>query len=146
MSLQDRGELLPVVYNWPADDVDIICVTDGSRILGLGDLGVQGMGISIGKLVLYVAAAGVAVPRISESFLSAVLLIGINMFFYATGINPMKTLPICIDVGTNNKELRDSDLYLGLQQDRCGDMEYFELLDEFMDAVYSRWPNVLVQV
>lgn len=118
VSLKDKDEILPIMYNWPIDDVDIIVVTDGSRILGLGDLGVQGMAISIGKLVLYVAAAG---------------------------INPIKTLPICIDVGTNNKELRESDLYLGLPQERCKDEEYYELMHEFMNAVYSRWPNVLVQ-
>ena len=72
-SLDDRSECLPMVYNWPSNEVDIIVVTDGSRILGLGDLGVQGMGISIGKLVLYVAGAG---------------------------INPRRTLPVCIDVGS----------------------------------------------
>ena len=72
-SLADRNECLPMVYNWPGEKVDIVVVTDGSRILGLGDLGVQGMAISIGKLVLYVAAGG---------------------------INPMRTLPVCIDVGS----------------------------------------------
>jgi malate dehydrogenase (decarboxylating) len=86
-SIDDRGECLPMVYNWPSDKVDIIVVTDGSRILGvfpsyifsdtcligLGDLGVQGMAISVGKLVLYTAAGG---------------------------INPTKTLPICIDAGS----------------------------------------------
>ena len=117
-SLLEKGEGLPVIYNWPSESVDIICVTDGSRILGLGDLGVQGMGISIGKLVLYVAAAG---------------------------LDPTKTLPVCIDVGTNNKDLLNTDNYLGLHQPRCDDDEYFELMDEFMDAVYSRWPNALVQ-
>jgi malic enzyme len=117
-SLKDRGEFLPMTYNWPVDDVQIIVVTDGSRILGLGDLGVQGMGISIGKLDLYVAGAG---------------------------LDPMKTLPVCIDVGTNNRELAQSPLYLGIQESRCNDEEYFALMDEFMDAIYTRWPNVLVQ-
>lgn len=117
-SITERGEYLPMVYNWPSHNVDIIVVTDGSRILGLGDLGVQGMGISIGKLVLYVAGAG---------------------------IYPMKTLPVCIDVGTNNKDLIASPLYLGRQQLRANDKEYFEVFDEFMKAVYERWPNVLVQ-
>tara|TARA_A100001015_G_C15013132_1_gene724165 strand:+ start:727 stop:1296 length:570 start_codon:yes stop_codon:yes gene_type:complete len=116
-SLLEKNEGLPVIYNWPSDNVDIICVTDGSRILGLGDLGVQGMGISIGKLVLYVAAAGV---------------------------DPTKTLPVCIDVGTDNEKLINNDMYLGLHHKRCSDEEYFALFDEFMDAVYSRWPNVLV--
>eukprot|EP01041_Mallomonas_annulata_P003236 gene3236-6404_t len=117
-SLNDHGECLPMVYNWPSNNVDIIVVTDGSRILGLGDLGVQGMGISNGKLVLYVAGAG---------------------------IFPKRTLPVVIDVGTNNEALLESKLYLGLPQKRCKDAEYFELMDDFMTSVYERWPNVLVQ-
>lgn len=117
-SLADRHECLPMVYNWPSDDVDVIVVTDGSRVIGMGDLGVQGMAISIGKLVLYVAAGG---------------------------INPMRTLPVCIDVGTNNKELLSSPQYLGTPTPRCGDREYFELFDEFMTAVNTRWPNAMVQ-
>ena len=72
-SIENKGECLPMLYNWDSNKVDIIVVTDGSRVLGLGDLGVQGMGISIGKLVLYVAGAG---------------------------INPRRTLPIVIDVGS----------------------------------------------
>ncbi|GMP42507.1 hypothetical protein CsSME_00012226 [Camellia sinensis var. sinensis] len=77
-SAADRGEMMSMVYNWPADQVDVIVVTDGSRILGLGDLGVQGIGIAIGKLDLYVAAAG---------------------------MNPQRVLPVMIDVGTNNDKL-----------------------------------------
>mmetsp|Transcript_3328 Transcript_3328/g.5209 ORF Transcript_3328/g.5209 Transcript_3328/m.5209 type:complete len:604 (-) Transcript_3328:144-1955(-) len=117
-SLDDRKECLPIVYNWPSDHVDIIVVTDGSRILGLGDLGVQGMAISVGKLVLYVAAGG---------------------------INPVRTLPVCIDAGTNNISLLNSPLYVGTPTTRGNDKDYFELLDEFMESVYYRWPNVLVQ-
>ncbi|KAH7306697.1 hypothetical protein KP509_22G025900 [Ceratopteris richardii] len=117
-SAADRGEMLPMVYNWPADEVDMIVVTDGSRILGLGDLGVQGIGIPIGKLDLYVAAAG---------------------------INPQRVMPVMIDVGTNNKELRENPLYLGLQQPRLEGEEYLSVIDEFMEAVYTRWPNVIVQ-
>eukprot|EP00607_Mallomonas_marina_P002851 CAMPEP_0182428456 /NCGR_PEP_ID=MMETSP1167-20130531/23041_1 /TAXON_ID=2988 /ORGANISM="Mallomonas Sp, Strain CCMP3275" /LENGTH=476 /DNA_ID=CAMNT_0024611391 /DNA_START=368 /DNA_END=1798 /DNA_ORIENTATION=+ len=117
-SIDHKDECLPMVYNWPANEVDIIVVTDGSRILGLGDLGVQGIGISIGKLVLYVAGAG---------------------------INPRRALPIVIDVGTNNESLLNSDLYLGLSQPRCDDTQYYELMDEFMTAVHVRWPNVLIQ-
>ncbi|KAI5059559.1 hypothetical protein GOP47_0025878 [Adiantum capillus-veneris] len=117
-SAADKGEMMPMVYNWPADQVDMIVVTDGSRILGLGDLGVQGIGIPVGKLDLYVAAAG---------------------------INPQRVLPVMIDVGTNNEKLRENPLYLGLQQPRLEDDEYLSVIDEFMEAVYTRWPNVIVQ-
>uniref|UniRef100_A0A8R7THE8 Malic enzyme N-terminal domain-containing protein n=1 Tax=Triticum urartu TaxID=4572 RepID=A0A8R7THE8_TRIUA len=117
-SAEDRGEMMSMVYNWPADQVDMIVVTDGSRILGLGDLGVQGIGIAIGKLDLYVAAAG---------------------------INPQRVLPVMIDVGTNNEKLLKDPLYLGLQEHRLEGEEYVEIIDEFMEAVFSRWPNVIVQ-
>lgn len=117
-SAADKGEMVSMVYNWPADQVDMIVVTDGSRILGLGDLGVQGIGIPIGKLDLYVAAAG---------------------------INPQRVLPVMIDVGTNNEKLRENPLYLGLQQPRLEGEEYLSVIDEFMEAVYTRWPNVIVQ-
>jgi malate dehydrogenase (decarboxylating) len=96
----------------------MIVVTDGSRILGLGDLGVQGIGIAIGKLDLYVAAAG---------------------------INPQRVLPVMIDVGTNNKKLLEDPLYLGLQQHRLDGDDYLAVIDEFMEAVFTRWPNVIVQ-
>ncbi|GFZ02895.1 NAD-dependent malic enzyme 1 [Actinidia rufa] len=117
-SAADRGEMMSMVYNWPADQVDMIVVTDGSRILGLGDLGVQGIGISIGKLDLYVAAAG---------------------------INPQRVLPVMIDVGTNNEKLLKDPLYLGLQEHRLDGEEYIQVIDEFMEAVFTRWPNVIVQ-
>ncbi|KAJ0810147.1 NAD-dependent malic enzyme 62 kDa isoform [Helianthus annuus] len=117
-SAADRGEMMSMVYNWPADQVDMIVVTDGSRILGLGDLGVQGIGIAIGKLDLYVAAAG---------------------------INPQRVLPIMIDVGTNNEALLKDPLYLGLQQHRLDGEEYIAVIDEFMEAVFTRWPHVIVQ-
>ncbi|KAL8262535.1 hypothetical protein R6Q59_023884 [Mikania micrantha] len=117
-SAADRGEMMSMVYNWPAEQVDMIVVTDGSRILGLGDLGVQGIGIAIGKLDLYVAAAG---------------------------INPQRVLPIMIDVGTNNEALLKDPLYLGLQQHRLDGEEYLAVIDEFMEAVYTRWPHVIVQ-
>ncbi|XP_052485533.1 NAD-dependent malic enzyme 62 kDa isoform, mitochondrial [Gossypium raimondii] len=117
-SAEDRGEMMSMVYNWPADQVDMIVVTDGSRILGLGDLGVQGIGIAIGKLDLYVAAAG---------------------------INPQRVLPVMIDVGTNNEKLLKNPLYLGLQQHRLDGDEYIAVIDEFMEAVFTRWPNVIVQ-
>ncbi|KAJ3689045.1 hypothetical protein LUZ61_018209 [Rhynchospora tenuis] len=117
-SAADRGEMMSMVYNWPADQVDMIVVTDGSRILGLGDLGVQGIGIAIGKLDLYVSAAG---------------------------INPQRVLPVMIDVGTNNENLLKDPLYLGLDQHRLEGEEYLSVIDEFMEAVFTRWPNVIVQ-
>jgi len=117
-STADRGEMMSMVYNWPAEQVDMIVVTDGSRILGLGDLGVQGIGIAIGKLDLYVAAAG---------------------------INPQRVLPVMIDCGTNNEKLLGDPLYLGLPIHRLDGEEYVSVIDEFMEAVYTRWPHVIVQ-
>ncbi|CAM6010830.1 unnamed protein product [Sphagnum balticum] len=114
----DRGEMMSMIYNWPAEQVDMIVVTDGSRILGLGDLGAQGIGIPIGKLDLYVAAAG---------------------------INPQRVLPVVIDVGTNNQQLLENPQYMGLQQRRLDGEEYTAIIDEFMEAVYTRWPRVIVQ-
>nr|XP_025674874.1 NAD-dependent malic enzyme 62 kDa isoform, mitochondrial isoform X2 [Arachis hypogaea] len=109
--LHDRNETM--YYK-----VDMIVVTDGSRVLGLGDLGVHGIGIAIGKLDLYVAAAG---------------------------INPQRVLPVMIDVGTNNGKLLKDPLYLGLQQHRLDGDDYVAVVDEFMEAVFTRWPNVIVQ-
>ncbi|XP_076956234.1 NAD-dependent malic enzyme, mitochondrial-like [Bidens hawaiensis] len=117
-SAADRGEMMAMVYNWPSEQVDMIVVTDGSRIMGLGDLGVQGIGIAIGKVDLYVAAAG---------------------------INPQRVLPIMIDVGTNNETLLKDPLYLGLQEHRLEGDEYVSIIDEFMEAVFNRWPHVIVQ-
>ncbi|KAM3408906.1 hypothetical protein ACQJBY_001758 [Aegilops geniculata] len=117
-SAKDKGEMMSMIYNWPAEKVDMIVVTDGSRILGLGDLGVQGIGIPIGKLDVYVAAAG---------------------------INPQKVLPIMLDVGTNNEELLEDKLYLGLRQPRLEGEEYLAVVDEFMEAVHARWPKAIVQ-
>uniref|UniRef100_A0A0D6R4F2 Malic enzyme n=1 Tax=Araucaria cunninghamii TaxID=56994 RepID=A0A0D6R4F2_ARACU len=117
-SAADRGEMMSMVYNWPAEQVDMIVVTDGSRILGLGDLGVQGIGIAIGKLDLYVAAAG---------------------------INPQRVLPVMIDCGTNNEKLLKDPLYLGLPIHRLDGEEFVSVIDEFMEAVFTRWPHVIVQ-
>jgi len=114
----DRGEMANMVYNWPHKDVDIIVITDGSRILGLGDLGANGMGIPIGKLALYVAAGG---------------------------IHPSRVLPITFDVGTNNKELLDDPFYLGIKAPRLTGDAYYTLIDELMWAIRNRWPDVLVQ-
>ncbi|KAI4303355.1 hypothetical protein MLD38_038998 [Melastoma candidum] len=117
-SAKDKGEMMSMIYNWPAQKVDMIVLTDGSRILGLGDLGVQGIGIPIGKLDMYVAAAG---------------------------INPQRILPVMLDVGTNNQKLLKDPLYLGLRQPRLEGEEYLEIVDEFMEAVYTRWPKAIVQ-
>ncbi len=117
-SSEDRGHMAAMVHNWPHSDVHVIVVTDGSRILGLGDLGANGMGIPIGKLSLYCAAGGIA---------------------------PHRVLPVLIDVGTDNEELLNDEFYLGLKQPRIKGKEYFEIVDEFMQAVKNRWPSVLVQ-
>ncbi|KAK2416140.1 NAD-dependent malic enzyme 2, mitochondrial [Trifolium repens] len=117
-SAKDKGEMMSMIYNWPAPQVDMIVLTDGSRILGLGNLGVQGIGIPIGKLDMYVAAAG---------------------------INPQKILPVMLDVGTNNQKLLDDRLYLGVRQPRLEGEEYLSIVDEFMEAVHARWPKAIVQ-
>ncbi|KAK8934161.1 hypothetical protein KSP39_PZI015049 [Platanthera zijinensis] len=115
---KDKGEMMSMIYNWPAKQVDMIVITDGSRILGLGDLGVQGIGIPIGKLDMYVAAAG---------------------------MNPQRILPVMLDVGTNNQKLLKDNLYLGLRQPRLEGDEYLSIVDEFMEAAFSRWPKAIVQ-
>jgi malic enzyme len=114
----DRGHMASMIYNWPHKDVHVIVVTDGSRILGLGDLGANGMGIPIGKLSLYCAAGGIA---------------------------PHRVLPVVLDVGTDNPELLKDKFYLGVQQPRLKGNDYYQLVEEFMLAVRYRWPNVLVQ-
>ncbi|RHY13879.1 hypothetical protein DYB25_008339 [Aphanomyces astaci] len=146
--LQNRNETLffrllidyieEMVYNWPCDDVQVIVVTDGSRILGLGDLGVNGMGIPIGKLALYTAAGG---------------------------IDPRKVLPVVLDLGTNNETYLKDPYYLGMQHRRLEGNEcsreqahldcsyircivgeaFYSVVDEFMRAVRHRWPKALVQ-
>lgn len=115
---EDHGQMAAMVHNWPHHDVRVICVTDGSRILGLGDLGANGMGIPIGKLSLYCAAGGIA---------------------------PHRVLPVVIDAGTDNEELLEDEFYLGVQEKRLKGRDYYKLVDEFMQAVRNRWPNVLVQ-
>ena len=116
-SAEDVGHFNAMMYNWKSD-VRVIVVTDGSRILGLGDLGAQGMGISVGKLDLYVAGAG---------------------------IDPGCVLPCVLDVGTDNQKLLDDPYYFGLQQRRLKGEEYVAVVDEFIQAVKNRWPDALVQ-
>ncbi|ORZ22530.1 hypothetical protein BCR42DRAFT_345454 [Absidia repens] len=117
-STQDRGAMSAMVYNWPHDEVDVIVVTDGSRVLGLGDLGANGMQIPIGKLSLYVAAGG---------------------------IRPRAVLPVVLDVGTNNESLLNDPLYLGMDHPRIEGEAYYSFVDEWITAVKSRWPNALIQ-
>ena len=115
---RERGRIRDVLRRWPRPRVGVIVVTDGGRILGLGDLGANGMGIPIGKLALYVACAG---------------------------IDPALCLPVMLDVGTDTAALREDPLYLGLRAPRLASADYDALVDEFVAATQEVFPGALLQ-
>jgi malate dehydrogenase (oxaloacetate-decarboxylating)(NADP+) len=118
ITARDRGRIEQILRNWPYRNVSMIVVTDGERILGLGDLGSSGMGIPVGKLSLYTALAGV---------------------------HPNECLPVMLDVGTNNETLRNDPLYLGIAHPRLTGSAYDELVDEFITATQEVFAGCVVQ-
>lgn len=118
ISYKDRDRIDEMLHNATKRNIKVIVVTDGERILGLGDLGIGGMGIPIGKLALYSACGG---------------------------ISPAYTLPITLDVGTNNQELIDDPMYMGAKHPRITGQEYDDFVEAFLSTVAKRWPNALIQ-
>ncbi|PLP37483.1 NAD-dependent malic enzyme, partial [Klebsiella variicola] len=118
ISWPNRHQIDEMLQGFSRNDIKVIVVTDGERILGLGDQGIGGMGIPIGKLSLYTACGG---------------------------IHPASTLPIMLDVGTNNPQHLEDPLYMGWRHPRITDDEYYQFVDDVIQAIKARWPDVLLQ-
>lgn len=114
----DSGVMRRMLDNWPSNDVEIIVVTDGGRVLGLGDWGTNGMAISVGKVSLYVASGG---------------------------FDPAKAMPVCLDLGTNNTALLAHEYYLGANEPRLTGEAHLAVVSEFCLAVKDKWPHCLIQ-